>query len=66
MNNTSQIKAVNIVQNHINNIIVRQEAQFEGQDSIFYDGVLSQVEQQTNSDKALIRGFSLNIRKEGR
>ena len=53
-----------IFQNYINNIIVREDAQFNGQDSILYDGVLSGVEQQTNSGKALIRGFSINIRSE--
>ena len=48
----------------LNNVINVQKAQFNGQDSIIYDGVLSQVIAPTNSGKAYIYGTELAIKGE--
>jgi hemoglobin/transferrin/lactoferrin receptor protein len=46
---------------HVRNIMVRRTYSFEGQDSIFYDGVQSEVYALANASKANIYGVSLNV-----
>ncbi len=48
----------------VNDIITRKTATYNGQDSVLYDGVLSQVEMQKNSGQGIIKGFSIQISSE--
>lgn len=48
----------------LDNAIVRREFQFNGADSIIYDGVLSQVQAEVNVGEASIYGFSFNLRSD--
>jgi len=41
--------------------IVVKDAQFNGADSVLYDGVLSKVQSAQNADEAYIQGFSANF-----
>ena len=45
----------------LNNVIVRDDFTFKGQDSILYDGVLSQVNALQNKDFALIYGLTASF-----
>ncbi len=45
----------------INDLISMQPYQFNGQDSIIYDGIMSRVMASQNSEKAYIYGFSAGI-----
>ncbi|MCH8904297.1 MAG: TonB-dependent receptor [Bacteroidetes bacterium] len=45
----------------LNDLIVRRNFKFNGQDSIYYDGVLSQVQANVNAGNAFITGFSINF-----
>jgi hemoglobin/transferrin/lactoferrin receptor protein len=46
-----------VYQTWIKNVIVTREGTYNGMDSAVYDGVLSNVQVLSNSDKGLIRGF---------
>ncbi len=46
---------------HINDAMVRRDFQFQGQDSIYYDGVLSKVEALVNTGEAFIAGGSFKF-----
>ena len=46
---------------YINNLIVRKDFIYEGMDSIFYDGTLSQVQAMQNADYAKLFGGNLNL-----
>jgi hemoglobin/transferrin/lactoferrin receptor protein len=45
----------------VDNAMVRRERQFNGQDSIYYDGVLSQVHKVVNAKQARIYGLSMDV-----
>lgn len=45
----------------LQNAIVREKFLYNGQDSILYDGVLSEVQANTNSGEASLRGFHLGL-----
>ena len=45
----------------LTNAITRVQGQFNGQDSILYDGVLSQVERLDNTGEATVEGLQLNL-----
>jgi hemoglobin/transferrin/lactoferrin receptor protein len=46
----------------LQNAMVRREATFNGKDSIYYDGVLSQVHKMVNAESARIYGFNAKAR----
>ncbi len=46
----------------LQNAMVRREASFKGKDSIYYDGVLSQVHKMVNAESAHIYGFKAKAR----
>ncbi len=48
----------------LTNAMVRRDFQFNQQDSIIYDGLMSKVSALVNSDKAYIYGFSGNVSVE--
>ncbi len=48
----------------LDNAIVRRDFSFNGQDSIIYDGVLSQVQAEVNVGEARIYGFSASIKSD--
>ena len=48
-----------VYQTLIRNVIITENGKYNGQDSIEYDGVLSQVQILNNSDRGLIRGIQL-------
>ena len=45
----------------LNNAIVRRPTTFNGQDSILFDGILSQVEALQNVAKATVWGFQTSV-----
>ncbi len=45
----------------LNNAIVTKDFQFNGQDSIFYDGAMSKVQASQNVDKAFVYGFTTGM-----
>ncbi|MEQ9426109.1 MAG: TonB-dependent receptor [Cyclobacteriaceae bacterium] len=48
----------------LNDAIVRRDFEFNGQDSIVYDGVLSRVQAEVNVGEAHIYGFSLSLNSD--
>jgi len=46
----------------LQNAMVRRESTFNGKDSIYYDGVLSQVHKMVNAESAYIYGFNAKAR----
>jgi hemoglobin/transferrin/lactoferrin receptor protein len=49
---------------YITNLMVRRDAQFNGQDSILYDGTLSRVLSIQNAASAWITGISMDVRAD--
>ncbi|MEK6615285.1 MAG: TonB-dependent receptor, partial [Bacteroidota bacterium] len=45
----------------LQNAIVVKDAQFNGADSVLYDGTMSKVQSSQNADEAYIQGFSANF-----
>jgi hemoglobin/transferrin/lactoferrin receptor protein len=43
----------------LNNAIVTRDAEYNGKDSLFYDGVMSKIQSQQNADKAYVYGTNL-------
>jgi hemoglobin/transferrin/lactoferrin receptor protein len=48
---------VNLYQTFLTNVLTIQKSTFNGQDSIFFDGQMSQVIMTTNGGRAFVRGF---------
>ena len=56
---TNKFKVINtLFYVKLNNAIIRTEGEFNGKDSIVYDGILSKIQQLNNGGKAYVYGFS--------
>ena len=55
---------VNLYQTFLTNVLTIQKATFNGQDSIFYDGQMSQVIMTTNGGRAFVRGFEAFLKAQ--
>ena len=53
---------INLFYTYVDNIIVRRDALFKGQDSIIYDGTLSKVQAMVNGQSAQIYGATASLR----